>query len=419
MKKSLFLLLILLTSSVLALQTDIKSSYQPGETIIFSISGNFLDTLKVENIEFYSGRAYTPLIYDLAKINDKFYIYAVLPLEEKNYTILIKDVHYTENGKEKLQDLTYNFSAKGNYSLFSVIPGFIIANNNFSLTINSNIQDITVVSTLQNKSESYTIKEGQSRIIRYSIDSLSSSNSSLSLKSSGKEYLLPCYILKQKEDIFTPLQDFRFSSDKISISVLKNSNFRFILSLFNSGDNLENITFDLGNLSSILSINPTNISKLNSGSSVKLNLTINTNKNAKGIVKAISKNATAEIELDIKITDIITNNSNPNIERISQKTCIQAGGKVCNYGKGEKCSVTPDTSYIDNVCCFGTCSSPKKPSNLWWIILVIIAILAGAFFFLKKLKLKPKTTKEVLSEKTENYEEMFKPKETHNRLTRI
>ena len=52
MKKGLvfFLSILLLVSSVYALQTTIKQQYQPGETIIIALEGKFFNSIEAKDI---------------------------------------------------------------------------------------------------------------------------------------------------------------------------------------------------------------------------------------------------------------------------------------------------------------------------------------------------------------------------------
>ena len=144
--KKLFILLsaLILIPGIFAISTNLKTNYSPRETMIVRIDGNFLNPITPENVFFYSGRQLVALEYDVAKIDDSFYIYAILPSIERNYTLVIKNAHYFELGKERKEELRYNFSVSGNISEFTIKPGFVIASTDFPITVESNTDRMMV-----------------------------------------------------------------------------------------------------------------------------------------------------------------------------------------------------------------------------------------------------------------------------------
>ena len=106
------------------------------------------------------------MVYDLAKIQDSYYLYALLPYKERNYTLIIKNAHYYEVGQEKKQDLKFDFSVSGNISSFSVNPGFVITDKDFTIKARSNIKTITLQAEFVNSTQDFTISSGQEKRLR-------------------------------------------------------------------------------------------------------------------------------------------------------------------------------------------------------------------------------------------------------------
>jgi len=163
------LLIFLFLPFVLAIETNLKEKYKPGETLIIKISGNFIKPLKPSDILFYSGRLYIPLVYDLTKIQNTYYIYALLPEKERDYTLIIKNAHYVEVGQEVQEDLKYNFSVSGNITPFSINPGFIITDKNFDINVESKIKSINLRTEFLNSTKEIEIGVGQTKKIPFSI----------------------------------------------------------------------------------------------------------------------------------------------------------------------------------------------------------------------------------------------------------
>ena len=80
MKKFFIALLFLfILPGVLAISVSIEEQYQPRQTVLVKIDGNFLDPIIADNIAFYSGRQLVAMDYNVAKLDPSFYLYAVLP----------------------------------------------------------------------------------------------------------------------------------------------------------------------------------------------------------------------------------------------------------------------------------------------------------------------------------------------------
>src|SRR3989344_5942583 len=123
LKKSfnLFLLLfvILFFSLTLAGAIQIqlgKESYNAGETLIARVDAVLLN-----------------VIYDAVLSNNTFFIYAITPDTARDYTIVIKNIKYRENGIAKQADISKNFSVSSEKADFYVTPGFILTEGNFNI----------------------------------------------------------------------------------------------------------------------------------------------------------------------------------------------------------------------------------------------------------------------------------------------
>jgi len=101
MKKAIFFIILLsfFVIPVSAISTDMKESYSLGETMIIEIFGDILEPIFPENVEFRRGHVKVPFDYDIKKLGDRYFLWAVTPESENNYTLVLKDVTTTFNTK--------------------------------------------------------------------------------------------------------------------------------------------------------------------------------------------------------------------------------------------------------------------------------------------------------------------------------
>ena len=129
-----FLLLLLAIPVISSASIDMKPQYAQGETIIAKVSGNFIDPLLEGNIFFYRGHVRIPMVYDLAKIGDDYYLKAsLIGKTPNNYSIKIKDVYYYQSGKASNKEIVFNFSITQDTAAFSIDKGFAFSKSDFAI----------------------------------------------------------------------------------------------------------------------------------------------------------------------------------------------------------------------------------------------------------------------------------------------
>jgi len=146
MKKTilLFISLLLILPIISAVEIDMKSEFSQGETLMAKISGNFLEQVKKENIFFYREHVRIPLEYDMAKIDDKYYVYAQLGDKgPNNYSLRIENTRYMQGVNMVEEDIIKNFVITDDLADFKVNPGFIIADEPFTIEV-QNLRDFKI-----------------------------------------------------------------------------------------------------------------------------------------------------------------------------------------------------------------------------------------------------------------------------------
>lgn len=155
MKKVLLLIALLLILPLFsAVEFDMKTNFSQGETLMARISGNFLEPVLKENIFFYRGHVKIPVEYDIAKIDEEYYIYALLgDKSSDNYSIALENVKYMEGTEVVKGDIIRNFTIINEMADFSINPGFVITSEDFSIEV-QNLKDYQITIEIdENKTE--------------------------------------------------------------------------------------------------------------------------------------------------------------------------------------------------------------------------------------------------------------------------
>jgi hypothetical protein len=395
--KKLFLAVLLLAilPSVLAISVSIDKQYQPRQAILVKIDGNFLDPIIADNIAFYSGRQLVAMDYNVAKIENSYYLYAILPNTERNYTMIIKNVHYFELGQEKTQNLEYNFSVSGNVSVFTVKPGFIVTDKSFPLTLESNTEKITVDIKYSTFTSSVELMPGIPRTITIPLV-YSETVQNLELKSGQTTYSLPVksltYARKPKEIVF--------SQPLYNLSIIRGSPYLLKLYLTNKGsESLKDITISSGKN---LNLAPAQIPTLEPNAIAEINVSLAPLESFNDEIEADTSGASASTEILINVITFSIQNYTQ--EEIMTSACNEIGGLICN--DNQVCLGTSKTTIEGtDACCMGKCKTRVSFWTILVVILVIAALGAIAYYFLKLRGKKQQTN--VFKQVEQKYAEKF------------
>lgn len=397
----LILLVILFCFQVSSLEVGLKD-YKPGETLIIELPET-LQSLNPSKIQFYSGRVYVPMVSDLGKIGDSYYLYALLPNKVRNYTLTIEDAEYLNSR----QDFKFNFSVKGE-PVFSINPGFIITNNDFEIKIKS-LESEKVISEFKSIKE-VELKPGISSIIQYSIKEINTSFKYLTIKSNDTEYKIPVKIFKDIEEIDSG--GVRFSKSEHRVYVPENQDFQYSLTLMNTGQEIENITL---NYSKIEGVNVTlGEFHLEPGDSKEIPIIMNIGKNLTFNLKAVSDGVFSETSVKIQPKKVERINETENLFT-EENSCSDLDGEICE--EEEECKGVSKLT-LDGLCCLGNCEKEESRGKIIAMIIIVIILMIIGFFLFKKMKAKKVPAKERLKQKSKKYEERFKSQETKNSLTK-
>lgn len=385
MKKIFFIiLLILILPAISALEFDMETEFAQGETLMAKVSGNFIEPVLRENVFLYRGHIRVPLELEVAEINDDFYIYAqLLRKAPDNYSIRIENVKYMRLWQVIEEDLVKNFTITEEIADFSIEPGFIITDEDFSIEV-QNLQEHDIIIEIKENETSVDLKEGETKEINFDIENITET---IELSTANLKYEIPVYIFSVEEE--EKEKSFRFEPSILNISMATNSNKTRIIYLYNDGEvDLENITLSISDsLKPHISLSAEEIEELEANKSIKLTLTIFSDEE-----KSLEGRITAEADSLYAYSAVFLNfikdyQPLPGEEEAPQdpavlQTCSEMNGTIC--ASDEVCDGETESARDGN-CCLGECLEIEDDDG-WKITgwLIVIAVLIFLYWFFKK-----------------------------------
>ncbi len=433
MKKGvLFLFAIFLLASVSALSITLPENVNQGSTIIVTLQGNILNPIAKSDVGFFEGHVQIPLDYDIEKIEDTYYIYALVPYSEKLYTLKINDVYFKENNAFKTADLEANFSSSNLTADFNVNPGFIITReNSFQLDLYNNLNsNLDITYTLGNTEGSKTIPLQETS--KLNIDTSKIKGTSLNhliISSQNTQYDISVYVIRnqtfiqvEKNDSNNSIIEFlegpnlQFSIDKIDETLKIGEGYEYPLVLENQGDeDSGEITLKVSDeLIDFVSLEISSIENLppNAKQEIKFSIFTKIPINLEGGILAESSKSSDEL----KIVLFAEENVEPVSSIKSKSLCKDLNGTICLLS--QTCSGKSVPSSDNIFCCTnGVCQNPGNQttgegnnSNTVSIIIVVVAlliILGLIFWRLKKTRKKQITQSARLEPKKSSLKKDF------------
>ncbi len=403
--KSFFLLAVILFSFSLISAAQINftkgsSDFNQGETLIAKVSANFIEQPTSDNVFFYrDGHIRVSFVYETSKINDDFYIYALLNGKQAgNYSIVLGNVRYMNGALESDENITKDFTISGNLSDFSVTPGFVSTSEDFFLEVqNLQSEEITVsTSTSDNllAPNSINIKSGEIKEINF-VRSGQGSFETIKLSSPNTEYFIPVSAgvnvtpSSSQQTASSSDESFKFEPNRVSISMATDTTSKRIIYLLNTGDTkITNLTFFVpASLSPYVTVSSSKDIKLNSSEQVEIAIDSGSvEKNVVGTIIARTENSSSSfvISLDFVKDYVPPVEESSTTETLVLTTCTQLKGNICN--ENQTCS--GETAKVrEGVCCLATCETTQKSSTGkiigWSMVAVVILFL---FYFFKRYK---------------------------------
>jgi len=411
-------ILIISIQIISAVQIEMNDEYSQGETLIAKISGNFIDAIGNSNILFYRDYIRVPTQFTISKINEDYYLYAILTNKvQGNYSLQIQNVKYKVATQVKEDTIIKNFIIKNTTADFYVTPGFVKTSEDFFLEL-TNLLDskIQIEIFYENSSEeegffeslfgtgsstqTVELSSGQIKKINfYFNDSINESTlTTINLTTENISYSVPVFMEFNGTKKIEGTGELTFEPLFLNVSLPTNSNTIRIIYLNNIDEDIivKNISLYVSdNLKPYVNLSVTEIDELDENSTIRIEFNISSPENEdnlEGQITARYENNTDELFAHSAIFLSFIKDYVPkydeNITVIDKKTCAQLNGTICS-ATTETC--LGESVYAnDGTCCLIKCEvkEEEKSSTLkiigWSLVALIVLFLA--WFFIKKYK---------------------------------
>lgn len=387
-----FLLAFFLMSNVNAISTNMKENYSPLETAIVKISGNILEPITFNQIEFKRNNVRIPFMYDIKRLGEDYYLWFIVNANEtgKNMTLIINDIVTSVSGLNQKIDFYQNFTINENLSDYTIKPGFVSTRDKAEFQIDSNLDESKEIEISFPYSTTLTLKPGENNIV-IPTDSVSSTQI-LNVKI-GK-YIVPIYVIKNQTLVIKKNNSIIVEPDFVNLKRLKeDKNIKFNISIINAGDNkIENLYLEIDDNYFEIETDKkiTLLPNQEAQYDISLKKSIDYDISQSILVKADKNNITHSILVEIEFIEnrSIEVNVSDNETNFEEFLCIELDGKLCPADV--TCTGTKVKS-LDGSCCIGTCLLKEDDGSSSWIgyIIIGIAILVIVFAFIKYKKVKP------------------------------
>ncbi|MEK6847729.1 MAG: hypothetical protein AABX50_01230 [Nanoarchaeota archaeon] len=396
--KNILLFIFILTiffPMVSAVEVSMNSNFSQGETLLAKFSGNFIDQITKDNIVFYRENVRIPMIFDVKKINDEFYLYALLPYlptgkTQSNYSLRVENIRYMKATQIVDDDIISNFTISNETAIFSVDPGVLITNSGFNVEV-QNLQDRKITLEITEDIDSITsltsieLKTGEKKTISFTATTTPANGIETIEFSSGEfSYELPVYFDTNQTSETEEKQDFEFQPSTVEVQMATGSESKRILYLKNTGnETIEDISFRISSLlEPYIVVSPDSISSLKPGENEKIEIQIASDQEEavlEGRVTAYTENISSSLALVLDfIKDFIPAENESG--DVIVPTCEQLDGTVC--ATNQECS-EDSLSAKDGPCCLAQCREVKKSSSgkyIGWGLLILAVLLIYWFY---------------------------------------
>lgn len=384
-----------------AITVNVSSNFAQGETLLAKISGNFVDQVKTDNVFFYRGHVEIPMTFDVIKIGNDFYIYALLTEKAQgNYSFYVKDVRYYSSTQVIDDDFGANFTISNSTAAFSLTPGVVsTTGSGFSVEL-QNLLDKSITVKIESAEEinsvsSINLNVGETKTVSFTLDSQATQGlSPITFSAQDTTYEMPVYLntgitgennSSSNNNSSTKEIDFEFQPKTVSIALATESETRRILYIKNTGDiEIKNILISApAELDPYVTVSPSEISSLDPGETVQITLEIESDseeQSVKGTITAEAEDAESSFYLTLDfVKDFIPSNDD---DLLIATTCEDLQGIVCDAAL--KCSGDIIQSKNGD-CCIAplVCQEPKQSSSkkiIGWGLIVLVLILAFWFY---------------------------------------
>lgn len=376
--------------SAQALSTTLEPFYAQGETIIIEITGSISSPLHVSDVEFLRGHVQVGSFeYDLKRLGERYFLYAVTPFIPNNYTLVLHDVETTVNGQPTIIDFYQNFTVTNETAPYTLRPGFIITGQDFDFDITLNLdlpQEITL-GTASNSTitlnPGLNTREIEIEEFDYGLHTIPVGTYNFVLYST---YTIP-------QTNITPIGPPRIielTPTRFEHRFIRGSDPYIVTFIIRNTADYDLTGFDFVYDDEQFELQPSRLRKLKANETATFNVTVLGEEGISEIMTITIDEETFELPLEIAFDDEPANNVTlPPLSNGSQEySCREYNGFICLAT--QQCSgETVATS--EGACCRGTCVTLDKKSSLAWlgymiglIVVFVLVIIGGRYLKARK-----------------------------------
>lgn len=397
-----FFLFILLCFNTGALSSEgIKDKYQPKETIIGELKGNILESINKDQIELKRRNVLVPFDGDVKKLEDRYFFWIIAPESEGDYTLRIRDISSTINGKVEKIDYETNISVNGSLIEYNINPGVIYAKEDFEVNSYLYLDDKKEIS-VGFPERSFLLNPGENKIL-FKIKEINQSG--LIFVNLG-EYRIPMQISKTFDSVNEKSLRLRFKPQIIRITILKGTRGEYPFQIVNFGEEDKEFYFEAED--TIFSINSKEKERIGANQTLEFNITLKKGIDKKiiSVIYAKSGNESISMPIEIDFTQDQKNVSTDYLEENSSGNnlyyCESQNGIIC---KADEVCSSEEILSLNGKCCLGKCSAPEGKSYKWiGYILAGIAVLLLFFAWTKYKKSNGESSKEIMDKRVKDIE---------------
>ena len=353
------LLIVLVAAPAMALSTTLAGEYSPRETVIIRFDGIILEPIAYTDVQVLrNGHVSVPVDYDVRQIDERQFLWFITPESPGNYTLSISDIATSIEGVKRRVSYRQNFTLSGNISQYTIKPGFIDTQYNFTINLESRSDVPEKISISLPYPHDEVVYPGMNEFRFASnefqqeqITTMAISHYSLPIFIRGNTTVLP--------PVTSPLECRPASIwERINQS---DSLSPYEIELINHGNkDIKNVVIDYNK--QLFTVKPDSFGIIRAEQVMHFNISIKKKPSA-SFSETLSVRA-GDISIPLLLEIVVSNETSERkiMTGNTSSYCADLGGALCE--EGTQCSGAVIASR-DGSCCTAACVQPQKQSSAW------------------------------------------------------
>ena len=357
--------------------------------MIAELSGSIFGSLSASDIEFTRGHVQVGSFeYDLKRLGDRYFLYAVAPFAPNNYTLLIHNVETLINGQQVVIDFMQNFTVTNETAPYTLRPGLIITGQDFDISFTSYAelpQEISLEvagNTTLVLAPGVTTREVEIEEFTYGFHTLLLGRYEFSLYST---YVAPA----TNHTSSGPPRIIELSPGRFDHRFIRGTEPHVVTFIIRNTAERDLSGFEFTYDDDRFKLEPSRLRKLKANETATFNLTVLSEESISDLFTILVDDEEFELPLELLFDEenastVVAPSSNVTTSSVTgQYSCNELNGRVCLTS--QQCSGETVTTK-EGACCRGSCIDVKKTTSLVWlgyviglIALLILIIIGGRY----------------------------------------